>query len=65
MIMFIIAGVAVLAAIAVVVGIVDAAHAPTWREIAAERRAQWEAGQSEAGHEPQLHGPADPWRDED
>lgn len=60
MIIFIIAGVAVMAAIAIVVGIVDAAQASTWREIAAERRAHWEAQQA-----PQLHGPADPWRDED
>jgi hypothetical protein len=29
---------------------VDATQAPTWRQIAAERRAQWEAKQ------PQLHG---------
>jgi hypothetical protein len=50
MITLIIAGIGLLILVAIVVGIVDAAQAPTWREIAAERRAQWEAKQ------PQLHG---------
>jgi hypothetical protein len=51
MITLIAAGIGLLILVAIVVGIVDAAQAPTWRQIAAERRAQWEAKQ------PQLHGP--------
>ncbi len=50
MITLIAAGIGLLVLVAIVVGIVDAAQAPTWRQIAAERRAQWEAKQ------PQLHG---------
>ena len=50
MITLIAAGIGLLVLVAIVVGIVDAAQAPTWREIAAERRARWEAKQ------PQLHG---------
>jgi hypothetical protein len=50
MITLIAAGIGLLILVAIVVGIVDAAQAPTWRQIAAERRAQWEAKQ------PQLHG---------
>jgi hypothetical protein len=50
MITLITAGIGLLVLVAVVVGIVEAAQAPTWRQIAAERRAQWEAKQ------PQLHG---------
>jgi hypothetical protein len=50
MITLIAAGIGLLVLVAIVVGIVEAAQAPTWRQIAAERRAQWEAKQ------PQLHG---------
>lgn len=50
MIALIAAGIGLLILVAIVVGIVEAAQAPTWRQIAAERRAQWEAKQ------PQLHG---------
>jgi hypothetical protein len=50
MITLIAAGIGLLVLVAVVVGIVEAKQAPTWRQIAAERRAQWEAKQ------PQLHG---------
>jgi hypothetical protein len=50
MIALIIAGLVFLAAAAIVVGIIDAAQAARWREIAAERRERWEARQ------PQLHG---------
>jgi hypothetical protein len=53
MIPIIVAGVIFLVLVAIVVGIVDAAQAPRWRRIAAERREQWEARQ------PQLHK-ADP-----
>ncbi len=42
MISVIVAGIALIALIAVVVGVVDAARAPTWRSVAAERRARWE-----------------------
>jgi hypothetical protein len=56
MIGLIIAGLAFLAAAAIVVGIIDAAQAARWREIAAERRERWESRQ------PQLHGPfAEPY----
>jgi hypothetical protein len=55
----IVAGVVMIALIAVVVGIVDAAHAAAWREIAAQRREQWSARQ------PEFHGvEPDAW-DED
>lgn len=50
MITLIAAGIGILVLVAIVVGIVDARQASTWRRIAAERRAQWEARQ------PQLHG---------
>ena len=30
--------------LAVVVGVVDARHAPRWRAVAAERRRAWESG---------------------
>ena len=38
----IIAGIILVALVAVVVGIVDAAQAASWRQVAAERREQWE-----------------------
>ena len=50
MIILIVAGIGLLVLVAITVGIVEAAQAPTWRQIAAERRARWEAKQ------PQLHG---------
>jgi len=50
MITLVITGIGLLVLVAVVVGISDARQAPTWRRIAAERRARWEAKQ------PQLHG---------
>ncbi|GAA0944117.1 hypothetical protein [Pseudonocardia zijingensis] len=50
MITFITAGIGLLVLVAIVVGIVEAAQASRWRQIAAERRARWEARQ------PQLHG---------
>lgn len=50
MITVIIVGVAFIVVVAIVVGIVDAAQAPTWRRIAAERRARWEA------RRPEFHG---------
>lgn len=36
-------GVGVILVIAVVVGIVDAANAPVWRQVARERRQRWES----------------------
>lgn len=53
MITLIVAGFGLLVLVAIVVGIVEAAQASSWRQIAAERRAQWEARQ------PQLHGGLD------
>jgi hypothetical protein len=50
MITVVAAGIGLLVLVAIVVGIVDAAQAPAWREIAAERRARWEAKR------PQLRG---------
>ena len=50
MIVMIAAGIGFLVLVAIVVGIVDARQATTWRRIAAERRERWEARQ------PQLHG---------
>jgi hypothetical protein len=46
----IVGGVALIVVIAIVVGIVDAAQAPSWREVAAERRRNWEA------RRPEYHG---------
>jgi hypothetical protein len=56
MIILVVAGIGLLVLVAIVVGVVDAAHAPAWREIAAERRAHWEAKQR------QPHG-FDPYAD--
>lgn len=58
-IVLIVAGIGMIALIAVVVGIVDAAHSAAWREIAAQRRESWSAKQ------PEFHGvEPDAW-DED
>jgi hypothetical protein len=43
MITLVVTGIGLLVLVAVVVGISDARQAPTWRQIAAERRAKWEA----------------------
>ena len=40
------AGVAFILLVAIVVGIVDAAHASSWRQVAAERRQRWEEARS-------------------
>jgi len=50
MITLIVAGLGLVVLVAIVVGIVEATQASAWRQIAAERRARWEARQ------PQLHG---------
>jgi hypothetical protein len=44
MIVVAILGTALIFVLAVVVGVVDAVHAPRWRQVAAERRRAWEAG---------------------
>jgi hypothetical protein len=46
-------GIGLLIVVAIVVGIVDATQASTWREVAAERRRRWEARQVE------FHGGVD------
>ncbi len=52
-------GIVVLAVIAIVVGVIEAAQAPERRWIAAERRAAWEA------RRPSYHGLDDSRWDED
>jgi hypothetical protein len=52
MIFVALAGTAVILVLAVVVGVVDAAHAPRWRQVAAERRRAWEAGQYRDDEQP-------------
>jgi hypothetical protein len=47
MITIIAAGIAFIAVIAIVVGVVDSLQAPTWRRIARERRRNWETQQLE------------------
>lgn len=50
----IIGGLVLLALVAVVVGVVDAAQASAWRRIAADRRERWES------RRPELHGRFEP-----
>lgn len=59
MITFILAAVALIAVLAVVVGIADAAGRPAARMKAAERRERWEARRLS------YHGPSDEAWDED
>ena len=60
MITLIAAGIGFIIIVAIVVGIVDAATAPAWRRVAAERRENGEA------RRPQVHGPdPDPSGDDD
>ncbi|HWM58792.1 MAG TPA: hypothetical protein VNO83_13240 [Pseudonocardia sp.] len=47
MITIIVGGIALIAVLAVVVGIADSVQAPAWRRIARERRRIWEARQLE------------------
>ena len=44
------AGVTFILLVAIVVGIVDAAHASSWRQIAAERRQRWEEARNLSYH---------------
>jgi hypothetical protein len=39
----IVAGIALIFALAVVVGVVDSRNAPRWRQVAADRRRDWES----------------------
>lgn len=61
MIELIIGGVALLALIAVIVGVVDSAQASAWRRIAAARREQWEARQPEFHGHTESHGEQTAW----
>ncbi len=56
----IVGGIAVIVVLAIVVGVVDATKAPTWRQIAADRRRDWEAHQLEPHGEPWT----DTWQDD-
>jgi hypothetical protein len=64
MITLIVAGIGLLVLVAIVVGIVEATQAPTWRQIAAERRARWEAKQPQP-HAGSLHHDHDESWDDD
>ena len=59
MITLIVTGIGLLVLVAIVVGIVESAQASTWRQIAAERRARWEARQ------PRLHAGSQSYVDYD
>jgi hypothetical protein len=45
MIILAVVGTLLILVLAVVAGVVDAAQAPRWRAVAADRRRAWEAGQ--------------------
>jgi hypothetical protein len=47
-------GVGLIFLLAVVVGVTDAMRAATWRQVAAQRRLDWEARQQPADHRPAL-----------
>lgn len=64
MITLIVGGLILLALIAVVVGVVDAAQASAWRRIAAARRERWESRQPELHGRFELYSSPEPW-DED
>lgn len=57
----ILVGLAALAAIATVVGVVDAAQNKAWRRVAAERRRNWEMRQELMGR---TSGGVDAWGDD-
>jgi transposase-like protein len=60
-VMLILVGLAVLAATATVVGVIDAAQSKAWRRVAAERRRNWEMRQELMGRTP---GGVDAWGDD-
>jgi hypothetical protein len=62
MITVIVAGIGLILIIAVIVGIVDARQASTWRRVAAERRRNWEARRPEF-HQGDGHD-AESWDDD-
>ncbi len=65
MIELIVAGIALIVVVAVVVGVVDARQAAGWRQIAAERREQWEARVLELhGVDERLDDEPDGWDDD-
>jgi hypothetical protein len=65
MITLIAAGIGLLILVAITVGIVEAAQAPTWRQIAAERRARWVAKQPQhAGSPPHDDVDDESWDDD-
>jgi transposase-like protein len=57
----ILVGLAALAAIATIVGVVDAAQNKAWRRVAAERRRNWEMRQELMGR---TSGGVDAWGDD-
>ena len=59
MITIIVGGIALIAMLAVVVGIADSVQAPAWRQIARERRRIWEERQLETP-DPQRPIPSGP-----
>ena len=66
MVILIVAGIGLLVLVAIVVGVVDARQAPEWREIAAERRAKWEAKQPQRpGLDPFAGPPNDDTSDDE
>lgn len=56
MIAVIAAGIGLIAIVAIIVGIVDAAQAGAWRRVAAERRELWEAKHGRHSPQPEFHG---------
>jgi Tfp pilus assembly protein PilV len=64
MITLIVAGIGLLVLVAIVVGIVEATQAASWRQIAAERRARWEARQPQP-HGPDQHSGSQPYDEHD
>ncbi len=62
MIAMIAAGVGFILVLAIVVGIIDAARAPEWRRVAAQRRRDWEA--RHAGRDDVDLQSVDSWSDD-
>jgi hypothetical protein len=59
------AGIVFVILVGIVVGIVDAVNASSWKQVAEERRMRWEAQLSEDGRKPEYHGSAVESWDED
>jgi type II secretory pathway pseudopilin PulG len=60
MIVLAVLGTVLLLVLAVVVGVVDAAQAPRWRAVAADRRRAWESGGHRANGYPADEHPTGP-----